>query len=65
MQTERNQLLEKIAEMEKKANEKKVESIESFALAQVKAQLIQMQEAFEEVKKANTETPVPNHNKMF
>jgi len=35
MQSERNQLLTKVAELEKKVNEKKVESHESFALAHI------------------------------
>ena len=65
MQSERNQLLTKVAELEKKVNEKKVESHESFALAQVKSQLIQMQEAYEEMQKANTDQPLPNQNRVF
>jgi hypothetical protein len=39
-QIERNQLLEKVQEMEKKVMEKPVESLASFALAQTKAELI-------------------------
>ena len=52
-------------DLEKKVNEKKVESHESFALAQVKSQLIQMQEAYEEMQKANTDQPLPNQNRVF